>query len=44
MLASVIGGQGECFEIIRLPNAGSLLLSHQPRIVLRILVIGFGSH
>jgi hypothetical protein len=31
-----------CFGIIQLLNAGSVLLSYQPIIVLRILMIGFG--
>jgi hypothetical protein len=39
---SVNDGPGGCFGIIQL-FAGSLLLSHQPIIVLRILLIGFGS-
>jgi hypothetical protein len=43
MLPCVIGGPGGCFGIIRLLIAESPLLSYQPIIVLRILVIGFGS-
>jgi len=42
MLPSVIGGPGGCLGFIRLLIAGSPLLSYQPIIVLRILVIGFG--
>jgi hypothetical protein len=42
MLPSVVGGTGGCFGVLRLLNAGSILVSYQPIIVLRMLMIGFG--